>query len=263
MIHELNDGYVKVENHAGITTVEFFHPQSNSLPGKILSDIAQEIHAAGNDERCKVIILKSGGDKAFCAGASFNELLAIRDANDGRQFFGGFANVFNAMRKCPRFIIGRIQGNCIGGGLGLAAATDYCIAQQNVQVKLSELSVGLGPFVVGPVIERKTGNAAFGQLAIDATVYRNADWAKRKGLFAEVHPDIESMDESIQRLATSLAHSSKEAMQEMKKMLWANTDHWDELLNERASVSGRLAASEFSKNAISAYKSQTGKSGNS
>src|ERR1044072_8758959 len=172
MIHEVSDGYVKVETHIGVTTIEFFHPQSNSLPSKILIDLEQEIHSAAYDDRTKVIILRSGGQSAFCAGASFNELLAIKTVSQGQEFFRGFANVFNAMRKCPKFIIGRIHGNCVGGGVGLAASVDYCIASNNVQIKLSELSIGLGPFVVGPVVERKIGNVGLSHLAIDAHMSR-------------------------------------------------------------------------------------------
>ncbi len=256
MIHEISEGYVKVETHTGVTTIEFFHPKSNSLPGKILSDLEQEIHSAGNDDRSKVIVLRSGGDKAFCAGADFNELSSVKSISEGEEFFRGFANVINAMRKCPKFIIGRIQGNCVGGGVGLAASVDYCIALENVQVKLSELSIGFGPFVIGPAIERKIGNAAFSQLAIDATMWRNADWAKRKGLFAEVHTGIEGMDESVERLANCLVHSNTEAIKETKKMLWKGTDHWDELLKERAAISGRLIVSEFARNAINAFKNR-------
>ncbi len=256
MIHQISDGYVKVETHTGVTTIEFFHPQSNSLPEKILSDLEQEIHSAGNDDRSKVIVLRSGGESAFCAGAYFDELLAIKNISDGTAFFRAIANVINAMRKCPKFIIGRIHGNCIGGGVGLAASADYCIALENVQVKLSELSIGLGPFVVGPAIERKIGNTAFSQLAIDATMWRNADWAKRKGLFAEVHAGAEGMDESIERLTNSLVHSNPEAMKETKKMLWKGTDHWDELLKERAAISGKLVVSESTRNAMNAFKNR-------
>jgi methylglutaconyl-CoA hydratase len=257
MIHEISDGYVKVETHAGVTTIEFFHPQSNSLPLKILNDLAQEIHSAANDDRSKVIVLRSGGDNAFCAGADFNELLSIKNISEGESFFRGFANVINAMRKCPKFIIGRVQGNCVGGGVGLAASVDYCIATETVQVKLSELSIGLGPFVVGPAIERKIGSSAFSQLAIDSTMWRNADWAKRKGLFAEVHAGFEGMNESVDRLANNLAHYNPEAMKETKKMLWKGTDHWDELLKERATISGKLVLSEFTRNAINASKNKS------
>jgi methylglutaconyl-CoA hydratase len=256
MIHEVSNGYVKVETHSGVTTIEFFHPQSNSLPGKILADIEQQIYSAANDEKSRVIILRSGGEHTFCSGADFNELLAIKTVREGEAFFRGVANVINAMRKCPKFIIGRIQGNCVGGGVGLAAAVDYCIAWEKVQVKLSELSIGLGPFVVGPAVERKIGNAAFGQLSIDATMWRNSDWAKRKGLFAEVHPNIEGMDESIARLADCLAHLSPEAMKETKKMLWKGTDHWDELLKEMAATSGKLVVTEITRNAITSFKNR-------
>ena len=255
-MNEIKDGYVTSHNEYGITTIEFFHPQSNSLPAKILELLAREIHSAENDNDTKVIILRSGGDGAFCAGASFDELSAINNETEGLKFFSGFANVINAMRKCKKIIIGRIQGKCVGGGVGFAAAVDYAIAVDKAEVKLSELAIGIGPFVVGPVIERKIGTSAFSQLAIDANLWRNAEWAKHKGLFAEVHSSIESMDESVYRLANSLSHSNPDAMIEMKKIFWKGTEHWDELLKERAAISGRLVLSEFTKNAINKFKSK-------
>ncbi|KAA9041934.1 enoyl-CoA hydratase/isomerase family protein [Ginsengibacter hankyongi] len=246
-------GYVSSHTEHGITTIEFFHPKSNSLPLKMLDELTQEIHYAGNHDT-RVVILKSAGDNAFCAGASFDELSAIKNEKEGQNFFQGFANVINAMRKCNKFIIGRIQGKCVGGGVGLAAAVDYAIAINKTEIKLSELSIGIGPFVVGPAIERKIGTSAFSQLAIDATLWRNADWAKKKGLFAEVHETVQNMDESVYRLANSLAHSSPEAIAEMKKMFWKGTENWDALLNERAAISGKLILNDFSKNAIEKFK---------
>lgn len=254
MINEVKEGYVKSETHKGITTIEFFHLKSNSLPGKMLEELTQVIHSAGNDTDTKVIILRSGGEKAFCAGASFDELSAIKNEKEGLLFFSGFANVINAMRVCPKFIIGRIQGKCVGGGVGLAAAVDYAIAVESADIKLSELAMGLGPFVVGPAVERKIGKSAFSQLAIDAHMWRNGDWAKRKALFAELHPSIEQMDESIDRLAESLAHSNPEAMAEMKKIFWEGTENWDTLLLDRAAISGRLVLSDFTKEAIQKFK---------
>ncbi len=253
-IKEIQQGYVRSETHNGITTIEFYHPQSNSLPGKILEEMAKEIHFAGTHAESKVIVLKSDGDKTFCAGASFDELLQIKNEKEGMHFFSGFAHVINAMRKCPKFIIARVQGKCVGGGVGLAAAADYAIATEKSDIRLSELAIGIGPFVVGPAVERKIGIAAFSALAIDAAMWRNSDWAKRKGLFAEVHPDIESMDESIQRLTFSLSHSNPAAMAELKKITWKGTEHWDALLIERAGISGKLILSSFSKSAIEKFK---------
>jgi methylglutaconyl-CoA hydratase len=244
-----DNGYVQTHNEHGIATIEFFHPKGNSLPGKILDQLAQEIHYAGLHDS-KVIILKSAGHGAFCAGASFDELLSIHNEKDGEAFFMGFANVINAMRKCNQFIIGRIHGKCVGGGVGLVAACDYAISLNTVEVKLSELSIGIGPFVVGPVLEKRIGMAAFSHLSIDATLWRSADWAKRKGLFAETHESLQNMDESIYRLANALAHCNPEAMKEMKKIFWQGTENWDQLLAERATLSGRLVLSDFTKNAI-------------
>jgi methylglutaconyl-CoA hydratase len=256
MSKDLINGYVDAETHKGITTIEFFHPQSNSLPHRILEALANEIHDAGMDAETKVIILRSAGEKAFCAGASFNELTKIENEKQGFGFFSGFANVINAMRKCPKFIIGRIHGKCVGGGVGLAASVDYAIATEGAEIKLSELAIGIGPFVVGPAVERKIGLSAFSQLAVDATLWRSADWARKKGLYSELHSSVESMDESIRRLAHQLSHSSPEAMAEMKKMFWQGTEHWDELLCRRAEVSGRLVLSRFTKEAIEKFKSK-------
>lgn len=248
------EAYVKSHIEHGINTIEFFHPQSNSLPGKILEELAHEIHFAGTHDDTRVIILKSAGDKTFCSGASFDELISIKSESEGLKFFSGFANVINAMRKCPKFIIGRIHGKCVGGGVGLASAVDYAIANDKAEVKLSELAVGIGPFVVGPAVERKIGMAAFSALSIDATSWRSSDWAKRKGLFAELHESMENMDEAVYKLANTLTHSNPAAMAEMKKIFWKGTEHWDELLKERAAISGKLVLSDFTKNAIEKFK---------
>lgn len=254
MIEQVTDGYVKVEREHGIATIEFFHPQSNSLPGKLLATLAKDIHSEGLNPETHVIILRSAGEKVFCAGASFDELAAISNEEEGYHFFSGFAQVINAMRKVPQFIIARIQGKCIGGGVGLAAAADYAIAVEGADIKLSELAVGIGPFVVGPAVERKLGLSAFSQLTIDATNWRSADWARRKGLFAELHADIAAVDDAIGRLSTTLSHSSPAAMQEIKQVLWKGTEHWDELLQERAAISGRLILSDHSKRFIQKFK---------
>jgi methylglutaconyl-CoA hydratase len=250
----LQTGYVKTEIHNNIATIEFFHPQSNSLPGKLLADLAHEITYAGHNSDVHVIVLRSAGEKAFCAGASFEELTAIKTEAEGLQFFSYFAHVINAMRKCNKFVIARVQGKCVGGGVGLAAGADYAIATEAAEVKLSELAIGIGPFVIGPAVERKMGVSAFSQLAIDAGSWRNAEWARRKGLYAELHTTTELMDESINRLANTLAHSNPAAMAEMKAIFWKGTEHWDELLHERAAISGRLALSEFTREAIAKFK---------
>lgn len=252
----MTEAYVKSELHQGIKTIEFFHPQSNSLPGKILYELARAITHAGEDPDSIVIVLRSAGEKTFCAGASFDELIAISNEEEGLRFFSGFAHVINAMRTCPKMIIGRIQGKCVGGGVGLAAATDYAIATEAAEVKLSELAVGIGPFVVGPAVERKMGVSAFSQLALDAGMWRTADWARRNGLFAEIYPTIDEMDESVRRLAGVLSHSSPQAMMEMKRIFWKGTEHWDQLLLDRAAISGRLVLSDFTKNAIATFKNR-------
>ena len=254
MLREISEGHVRTETHDGITTIEFYHPQSNSLPGRLLDALTHEVHGAGNDPQTRVIILRSAGSKAFCAGASFDELMAIQNADQGFLFFSGFAHLINAIRKCPQFVIARIHGKCVGGGVGIAAAADYAIAVDGADVKLSELALGIGPFVVGPAVERRIGLSAFSALAIDATMWRDAEWARKRGLFTELHQELSQMDESIDRLARTLAHSSPEAMALLKAIFWKGTEHWDQLLVERAAISGRLILSQFSRTALHNFR---------
>ncbi len=238
----------------GIATITFFHPLSNSLPGKVLAKLAQTITEMGQNDEVKVIILKSEGDKAFCAGASFDELIAIEDLEVGKIFFSGFANVINAARKCPKLIIGRVQGKAVGGGVGMASAVDFCYATKTASVKLSELAVGIGPFVVGPAVERKVGTSAMSMMAINATEWYDAEWAREKGLYAETYETIEAMDNAIEELAEKLSNSNPEAMSMLKGIFWQGTEHWDDLLSERAAMSGKLVLSDFTKNAINKFK---------
>ena len=248
------EAYVKLNTEDGIGTIEFFHQQSNSLPGHILSEIANTITKAGEDNSIKVIILKSAGERVFCAGASFDELVAIDTPENGKIFFSGFANVINAARKCPKFIIGRVQGKAVGGGVGMASATDYCLATKFASAKLSELAIGIGPFVVGPAVERKVGTSAFSAMTINATKWFDSNWACEKGLYTEVFDTTEEMDTEIDKLASTLSQSNPEAMKGLKKMMWEGTDHWDTLLIERAESSGKLVLSDFTKNAIEKFK---------
>ncbi len=248
--------YVKSEIKDGVGTITFFHPQSNSMPGTQLRNLAAEIEKLGKDDNAKVIVLKSEGEKAFCAGASFDELIAIKDIETGLKFFSGFALVINAMRKAPKFVIARVQGKAVGGGVGIASAADYTIAVTGASVKLSELAVGIGPFVVGPAVERKIGTSSFCQLTIDATEWKSSEWAKEKGLYAEVFPSPEEMDTAITFLTDKLSKSNPEAMAMLKKVMWEGTEHWDKLLIERAGMSGKLVLSEFTVNAINKFKTK-------
>jgi methylglutaconyl-CoA hydratase len=246
--------YVNQEIINNIATIEFFHPEQNSLPADLLKKLAETITESGNNDEVKVIILKSGGDRTFCAGASFQELIAIDNAEKGKIFFSGFANVINAMRKCPKFIIGRIQGKTVGGGVGIAASTDYCMATKFASIKLSELNVGIGPFVVSPAIERKMGISAMSQIAIDANNFYDANWAREKGLFANVFESIEELDTEVHKFAEHLCTYNQDAMIEMKKVFWRGTEDWDNLLAERAAISGRLVLSDFTKETLKKFK---------
>jgi methylglutaconyl-CoA hydratase len=249
-MQEQNPGYVKSERHGQLVVIEFFHPQSNSMPRALMNELAHHIHGAGIDDEIHVIVLKSAGEKAFCSGASFTELTQIRNSVEGAEFFNGFAHVINSMRKCPKFIIARIQGKCVGGGVGIAAAADYAVALTGADIKLSELEIGIGPFVIGPAVERKLGLSAFSQLAIDAASWRTAEWAKTRGLYSEVHATLQDLDDSLKILVKHLSLLSLPAMKEIKKVLWHDTAHWEQLLPERAKISGSLIVTEFAQTAI-------------
>jgi methylglutaconyl-CoA hydratase len=220
----------------------------------LLRKLAESITSAGKSEDIKVVVLRSAGDRVFCAGASFDELVAIQNEQEGLNFFSGFAMVINAIRMCPKFVVGRVQGKAVGGGVGLASAVDICYATSFASVKLSELAVGIGPFVVGPAVERKIGTSAMGMLAIDAKSWKDARWAAQQGMYTEVFDNVSDMDDAINVLTTDLASSNPEAMSELKRVLWEGTEHWDDLLMERAAVSGRLVLSSFTKDAIARFK---------
>lgn len=249
-------GAVEMEVQNTIATITFFHPAHNSMPGKLLAELAATITHAGQRNDITVIVLKSAGDRTFCAGASFDELIAIKDLEVGHKFFMGFANVINACRKCPKLIIGRVQGKAIGGGVGIASATDYCFATKFAAVKLSELAVGIGPFVVGPAVQRKVGVSAFSQMAINATQFYDAEWAREKGLYADIFDSVEAMDEAIAKLAETLSKSNPEAMSMLKQIFWEGTENWDDLLSTRAGMSGKLVLSDFTVNAINSFKAK-------
>ena len=250
------EGYVRSNKEDGLAVIEFFHPKSNSMPSSQLALLAKSIEEAGADPGVKLILIKSGGDKAFCAGANFDELLSISNEEEGRSFFMGFAHVINAMRKAPQLIVCRVQGKCVGGGVGIASAADYTLATNDAEIKLSELAVGLGPFVVGPAVERKLGLSAFSQMTIQAGQFQPAEWAREKGLFMEIYSSLQELDEAVKKLTDSLLQSNPEATTALKKVFWEGSSDWDNLLQERAEISGRLVLSEYTRNWIKNFKSR-------
>ncbi len=253
----MDEAFVKTAIADGIATVTFHHPKSNSLPAAILAALAKNIEQAGANKNVRVIVLRSEGEKAFCAGASFDELVAISSAAEGLTFFNGFALVINAIRTAPCFVIGRVQAKAVGGGVGLASAVDVCYAHVSASVKLSELAIGIGPFVVGPAVERKIGTAAFGFMSTTPAAWRSSEWAERKGLYAEIFDTTEKLDAAVAAHALELSAYSPEAMAELKRILWRGTEDWGSLLAERAAVSGRLVLSKFTRDAIAEFKRKT------
>lgn len=255
-MQEQENGYVNSHTEEGLCIIEFFHPAHNSLPSPVLKSLTEAIEAAGRDAGCRIILLKSGGERTFCAGASFDELLAISNPSEGKAFFMGFANVINACRKCPKLIIGRVQGKAVGGGVGLASAMDYCMATKYASIKLSELALGIGPFVVGPAVQRKVGLSAFSQLTINATEWQTAGWAKEKGLYQEAFESTEQLDAYLETFTQTLLSFNTEAIAALKQNFWIGTEHWDSLLEERAEMSGKLVLSDFTRKALDRIKNK-------
>lgn len=247
-------GTLTISTQNKIATVTFGHPAGNSFPAAQLQKLTEALENLSNDNAVCVIVLKSEGDGPFCAGASFDELLAVSNLGEGTRFFSGFANVINAMRKCSKLIIGRVQGKSVGGGVGLAAACDYTFATEQALIKLSELAIGIGPFVIAPAVERKMGLAALSELTLCATEWKSAYWAKEKGLYENVYKNTDIMDEALSDFTQKLASYNPEALSEMKKALWHDTEHWGTLLYERAAISGNLVLSDFTKNALNQFK---------
>ena len=244
--------YTAISNK--IATVEFGHPASNSFTADMLERLTNTLNDLSTKEEVSVIVLKSEGKKAFCAGASFNELTAVSNLSEGTQFFSGFANVINAMRNCSKIIVGRIQGKTVGGGVGIAAACDYVFACEGASVKLSELSIGIAPLVIAPVVAHRIGKAALGELSLAPTEWKNAYWAKEKGLFAKVFENTNDLDKELDFYTNQLSEYNPEALKAWKKVLWEGTEHWSKLLVDRAAITGELVLSKATKQALSKFK---------
>ena len=244
--------YTKIEN--SIATIEFGHPASNSFVAELLDRLTDELNKLSENQAISVIVLKSEGDNAFCGGASFDELMAITNLAEGKVFFSGFANVINAMRTCKKVIVGRVQGKTVGGGVGLAAACDYVFASENAAIRLSELSIGIAPLVIAPAVERKIGKAALAEMSLAPAEWKNAYWAKEKGLFAKVFGSLKALDKELDFFTQKLSTYNPDALYAWKNVLWEGTENWDQLLSERAAITGTLVLSEFTKNALSKFK---------
>lgn len=254
MTSDKNNGSLHTTIQHNIATITFGHPASNSFPSEQLQRLTNQINALSENSKVSLIVLQSEGEGAFCAGASFDELLAVSDLEQGAKFFSGFANVINAMRKCSKLIIGRIHGKAVGGGVGLAAACDYAMATTESAIKLSELAIGIGPFVIEPVVSRRIGKSALGTMTLAAHEWKDAYWAYEKGLYAKIFESVGELDSALENFTLKLASYNPEALAEMKKVLWEGTENWDTLLHERAGISGRLVLSDFTVDALSQFK---------
>jgi methylglutaconyl-CoA hydratase len=247
------DGVIKTTFENNIATVSFYHPASNSFPSLLLENLTQEINVLSKNTDITLIILKSEGNGAFCAGASFDELLEVATLEEGKLFFSGFANLINAMRNCSKLIIGRVHGKAVGGGVGIISACDYAFATSNAAIKLSELAIGIGPFVIEPAVSRKIGKMEMAEMTLEPSEWKTAQWAFEKGLYNKFFNSIEELDSSLNLFTSKLSSYNPEALTEMKKVLWKDTENWDKLLINRAEISGKLVLSSFTKKALQQF----------
>ena len=254
MTADIQNGSIHTTITNKIATIEFGHPSGNSFPSQLLQLLTDEFNNLSHNTEVSIIILKSKGEKVFCAGASFDELLAVSNLEEGSRFFSGFANVINAMRKCSKLIVGRVQGKAVGGGVGLAAACDYVFATESSSIKLSEFTIGIGPFVIAPAVERKVGTSGLAELTLAGDEWQSADWARQKGLYAKIFDNLEELDTELYGFTNKLSSYNPEALSEMKKVLWDGTQNWGTLLYERAAISGKLVLSDFTKQALLQFK---------
>ncbi len=249
----MNNGFVTSEIKNNISEITFGTPKSNSLPGEILEKLAQTILECGKDQNVKAILLQSEGEKSFCAGASFDELLEIEELEKSKIFFGGFAKVLNAMRSCGKLVIVRVQGKTTGGGVGIACAADYCFGTTDSALALTELNLGIGPFVIGPFVERKIGKSAYSAMSIDAD-FRSAEWCERHDIYQSVSENIPEMDSKIEKFLEVLSNRSSDALALIKKVSWEGTEHFDQLMPERILMSASLILEDSAKENIGKIK---------
>lgn len=252
----MNDAYVKHKIENGVATIEFYHPKGNSFPSFQLQKLIDTIDELGQNPEAKVIVLKSAGEKVFCAGASFDELLVIEDFETGKKFFSGFANLILAMRNCPKFIIGSVVGKVVGGGVGIVAACDYALAMDNASIRLSELSIGIGPFVIEPAISRKIGVNAFSELTLNPKEWVPASWCLESGFYNKVFDNEQDLDAATLEFSQQLSKYSPDAMKNLKSIFWENASDWDKIMPERAAMSGKLVLSDFTKETLNKFKSK-------
>jgi methylglutaconyl-CoA hydratase len=254
MVSENATGTLVTTIQNKVATITFSHPLSNSFPRELLDGLTNEFVTLSENAAVAVVVIQSEGSGAFCAGASFEELLAVSNEAEGTHFFSGFANLINAMRSCSKLIVGRIHGKAVGGGVGIASACDYVLATKNAAIKLSELAIGIGPFVIEPAVSKKIGKTAMAEMTLAAHEWKTADWAKEKGLYANTFDTMNELELAIVDFTAKLSSYNSEALLEMKKVLWEGTQHWDTLLLERAAISGKLVLSDFTKNALTQFK---------
>jgi methylglutaconyl-CoA hydratase len=232
--------YIKYEIKEHCAVIEFYHPAHNSMSMKLLKSMAELFDDLNDVKDIKCILLTSAGKGSFCAGANFEELKSIKNESEGLHFFSGFGNVINSMRRCTKLVIGRIHGKAVGGGVGLISACDIAFGTVNTSIRLSELAIGIGPFVIAPAVIRKTGIAAFSDLSFNPLEWKSADWAQNHGLFSKVFENTEGLDDHIKSYVDCISSFSIDAIAENKKLLWEGTENWHQLLLDRAAISGKL-----------------------
>lgn len=243
------DGNVQLEKNKKIGRIKFFHPKGNSLPSNLLDELVQAFEKSEKDPDIRVIVLESKGN-SFCAGASLKELKKLKNIDETTSFFMGFADLLNTIRKMSKFVLAKVHGKVVGGGVGLVAVCDYAFATNAALIKLSELSIGLGPYVIEPAVSRKIGTTAFTQLSLDSAEWKSAQWGLENGLYAKCVTDKKALDQTVINNAERLSNYDQQSLRHLRKLHWKDTNNWESLLPKNAKITAKLALSDFTQNKI-------------
>ncbi|MGB3317038.1 MAG: crotonase/enoyl-CoA hydratase family protein [Albidovulum sp.] len=182
----------------GVTTLTLNRPEKhNALSAAMIAELTEVAGRLGRDPAVRVIVLTGAGD-SFCAGGDLGwmrEQIAADGATRAREATK-LAMMLNALNTCPKPVIGRVQGNAFGGGVGLASVCDVAIGVNGARFGLTETRLGLIPATIGPYVLARMGEAMARRVFMSARLF-GADEAVRLGLLARA-VDADDLDDTIE-----------------------------------------------------------------
>ncbi len=203
----------------GVATVTIDEPERrNPLSLAVMAELTEGVASAGVDETVRVIVLTGAGDEAFSAGGDLSGGFVDSPLPD-HQARGILADLFRAMRSCPKPIIGRINGVALGGGFGVAAACDITIAADHAKFGTPEINLGLWPMMISAVLLPLAPRKQLLEMMLAGRII-DAGEARDMGLVTRVVP-ADYLDAAVGETATSLASKSPAALALGKSSFYA------------------------------------------